>query len=1434
MGRPLSRTEVLHLSRRSLYGAILAVVAVGSLRAAAPTVDCRPAPEFSPAGQTLLANRLGKDQVFRFPAFSQKVEVNIALPEPQWIGKVTLLSSLPPEQNIDRIDIAISEDGRQFSEVEQISGLGLGTGTTQISAPIKKKAKFVRVALRPPFIEVPMSVHSIGLEHFPEPPKEWSEPASEKISGGSVVFSSASSGSFFYRDLQLPEPGAAQEVRCDLRIEDGGQNTEWNMLLQSGQNTACRVGIKQFDDKLFAVIYDGTKPIRLCEVPTGKDIELVLRLDPDRKTCTFAVDGVSYDKAGAGWPLKGARLDRILFSVPKGGGIHRLDNISVQGGAPQVFGFEDINDFNSWTASGQTEWSSPKLDFSTMDAGQSLTLSNADVEVKLDKRSGELLHVTDRRTGVRLADAIISDTMVQTLSGDRVVEGVQDKVVRLEKTGENSVSFEGEFAGLPGVLVRKKYTLDGALLARKVTYTPPKDAAPDRRDFITPTERIYLPKDRVESLIFAGGDPWYSPRLFAKDIKVKSRQRGAGNSHGVVVIDGAKKSPSLSLVRYKVNDRFVWPLTSAYHHEGYNVMNYFPDGIQVPMTTLSLNGPDPVGYESILNVFEGDELDFAKNYRTLPLVEAEYAKLTRPKWLKDVICQIWLRPDVQYDAVAYLKQLLEMTDEGDIMVVLNQPFIWGDFGEGPRFQNIWGGWIEDAEYTKLVADLKALSPRVNVTLYTWIWTVAPESDIHRKHPEYFLNTDRSGKIFKAWPGLEMSRLRKMSHPEGFKALADQYRRFVEKYDIDFIYLDGGMGGANLIDWKTGEIDQEYHWQDFYEYMRQLAAEKNGGGLCFNNKNNPIADSGISEMALDAFQTDAKYVISRIWGGKIQEAFDPEHRIIPCYWGYSDPWYTNVCLGLGMLPHIEYAGLSRIEPNFIVKKAPLLAAIHEMSRSKPVGILPGTLLDKSGSDVIGFDLERGGTRILPLILNADRPEKRTFALPEQGWKSDQPLFVWQNHLTDPDQIRLLTEKQEDAAYADSGWLLSDVITSEFSGTHQPGDSLEFSLRPKLVTLVALSQSRGVLLAVDGSPTQSRFADTLGIHVETRDQAEGIQVTVRAPEKYSTFDVAIALPEGRSVAGIENAEFRGAFVSGKTSFLVLRSSAGELLVRLAPRNATAPVKVEIPSKAEAGKLFSYRIDGTGMPAWTAFNFLRDGRLVAAVPVTGPSGQLPVPEYALNGGYDLELVQAGSVLPLWSGRLTIRGGQVAPLPKDPAINPTPPSRTVAVNHPNIKAIGLGGGQKEKADPETMRLVVGNPERPISFRGYSCAGFEFANARTLNLKITSDLATRYHIENQFRKNAFAGLIVDYKIKGKFVKRVALGLGVNGYESPMPSYGAFGQAAEVVEVANWIREETSGGLVLNLEKWAPPGWQGECFVSAMITNLLPGRTMTVDIEPGN
>ncbi len=1399
-----------------------------------PSVTCHPPADYSPPGQSLLDNRLGKKGAFEFPSFSQKIDVLITLPEARWVGRVSLLSSLPPERNIDRADIAIKEEDANFIEVAQISGLGEGSGTTQVSLPLKRKAQAIRITLRPPFIEVPISLHSIGLELFEEPPKEWSESDEEKHRDGSVVLAAVSSPSFFFKDFQFAKPTPLREVGCDLRIEDGGENGEWNLLLQAKEGTVCRVGIKQYDDKFFAVVYDGTKAIRLSEVPTNRRISLKLKINPGKQTYVYTVDGVDYDKEDTGWPLAGATVNRILFSVPKGGGIHRLDNVIADFGTPRIFKFDDANEFASWNASGQTEWTAPEFDVSATDQSRWISLANEGIEVKLDGASGEIMHVIHRNSEVRLIDGIISSTMVQTLKGDQVVEGIQDKVIKVGEQGKDHIQFLCRFAGLPGVLVTKKYRLSGNRVFKTVTYEREDDTPPDSREFITPTERIYLPKNRLKNLSFSGGDPWYSPRIFAESIKTKSRQRGAGNSHGVVIMDRSGDTASVSLVRYMVNDRFVWPLTSAYHHESYNVMNYFPDGVQVPMTTLSLNNREQAGYEAVIDIFEGDELDFAKNYRSLPLVEAEYARINRPTWLKDVICQIWLRPEVKDEAVAYLKQLIEMTDKGDIMVVLNQPFIWGDFGEGPRFQNIWGGWIEDSEYIRLLAELKALSPRVKVALYTWIWTVAPESDIYRNHPEYFIRTDKSGEIFKAWPGLEMSHLRKMNHPEGFKALADQYRHFVEKYDIDYVYLDGGMGGSNLIDWKVGNIDQEYHWQDFYEYMRKLAMEKNGGGLSFNNKNNPIADSGISEMALDAFRTDAKYVISRIWGGKLQEAFDPEHRIIPCYWGHSDPWYTNVCLGLGMLPHIEYAGLSRIEPDFIIKKAPLLAAIHEMSQAKPVAVLPGSLLDKADSDVIGFELERGGTRALPLILIADQPEKRTFTLPERNWESGQPLYVWLNHLTDPDKIRSLTEKQMADAYQQAGWMLSDVIAPEFSGTYRPGEPLEFSLRPKLLTLAALSNSRAVVLAVDGSPTQSRFADTLGIHVETQDQPDAIAVDIKAPANLSTFDIALALPNNLSILGIDGAEFRGAFVSGKTPFLVMRCKTGEARVRLGTSLSPHTRTVEIASKVETGTAVAYQIDGKDLPANMAFNFRKNGRLVAIIPVNAPSGKIHLPEYALNGGYELQLIEAGSTTPVWSGHLELQASRIPPLPAASLSEATPESRTQKVDHPKVKAIGLGGGQNEMADLEKMRLVAGNHERPASFHGYSCAGFEFGDVHTLTLKITSDLATRYHIENQFRKNAFAGLIVDYKVGEVYVKRVAFGLGVNGYASPMPSYGAHGQPTEVVEAANWIREQTSGTLTLNLEQWAPPGWTGQCFVSAMIANLLPGRTMTIDVESGD
>ncbi|MBS1369092.1 MAG: hypothetical protein HPZ91_03950 [Lentisphaeria bacterium] len=1332
-----------------------------------------------------------------FPAFSEKAVIEIAPPEPAYLRKVVLTADAAPSSNFAAALVEV-KDGDAWIPADMLHPpAGQEKGLYRVeSKALSAKAERVRITLTPPFIESAMTLRTVQPE-FSDTPGE-AAPA-----GGGIVIGGRKQPGYLTRPL-APGMSDGEKLSVTAGFElPAERDFECSLLVQKENTaTAVRIALRGKEGKRELGWHSKEGYRALFPLAAGNRVQFTLECDNSTRRFTLSCGG----ERSAELPFNTAlpAIDTLLFSVPAASEPVQLNllrcTLTGKSGKRAEFAadFADPAEFDRFKRSGQIQRIEPQAEAVRPAADDLLPVEADGRRYVFSRRNGELFGITDLESGRLLADSLRTLYAVQTRERDRDADSLRDRVLEVKRE-EGKLLFRCAASFDPAVEIVKSYTFAPEALTKVLRFRAPRGEF----RFVTPAERLVFPPERRGGLMLAGGDPWFSPRVRLADVKLPVRQSGSGVSHAVAAFEPDGKH-SLALLRYRVNGRFEWPVHSAYIYEPGNVLVYHPDGLRLPAATLPLHDGE-VSCELKLLFFNGSEMEYLAAWRALPEVAKAYAEIRRPAWMGDVLVQIWVRPELSGDAARQIRQLLAMTGRGDIMVILNQPFIWGDFGEKERFRNIWGAWTRDTEYIELIRELKALSPRVKVALYTWLWTVAPDSDFRREFPDASIARNRNGRVFNSYPGVELSYQRRMSDPAGREKLAAQYEAMVRKYGVDYVYLDGGHGGAPLIDWKHGTVDQGYLWQDFYRYMRQLSERYGQGGVSFNFKSNPIADNGIAEMALDAFRNNPALAGARIWGGKLQEKFDPEHRVIPCYWGKSDPYYTNICLGLGLLPHIECAGLSATEPDFITLKSPFLGAMREMFRTAPVRILPGSMLETPAGNVLGFELARGPETLYSLI-PAGKQEK-PFKLPATK------KFLWRNDLVNPSGFReIFTEAQQAEAWKSHNWRLSRTMEHTFLN-----GKTEIPLREKLLTVVSASDSGAVILATDGLPTQLRLSTLPGISVETQ-YREG-SVTGRVASKGETLEIALALPEGKELGGIENAELRGLFRDSGCAFAVLRLS-GDFEAALVPARKRE-FAVRAPDRVFPGE--TVRLPGK--PAGAAISLYLDSQPVMST----MDSEFTVPELARNGRYELRLEDAAGTL--GSAPLEISGEKAVPLPRIPGIV-RPRATLTPVTHGTVRAIALGGGQDEAADPGTLTLTAKIKERPETLWNYSCAGFEFSRVRFLRFRAKSDIATRYCIER--RKSwapAFAGLLVDYKAGGKFVKRVAFDLGMTDYRWKMPEYGTGRAPDEQVKLSAWIRKEAEKTVSLDLGRHAPAGWEGECIVSALVANVLQGRRLELKLE---
>jgi hypothetical protein len=1067
------------------------------------------------------------------------------------------------------------------------------------------------------------------------------------------------------------------------------------------------------------------------------------------------------------------------------------------------------------------------------DVNGTCNIQNDIVKVIFNSSSGEISGIYKAGSGKRLVNKIATWSMLQTKDVEKEI--VADDVVESFRSDLNKMVFKCIYAGDKRIRMIKTYTLESNRIIKRVDYDGSQIQSQDFT-FITPAERLLLPQERLQQVVFAGGDPWYGPRVWPQDIIAKTRQRGSGVSHCMIVID---KEPShknsLALYRRRVNDRFCWPVSSVHNYETYNSLSYYPDGGLVPVSTFALHN-QKASYETDIIFFEGQESEFVQKFSNVPDVADAYSKIKRPEWTKEVSCNLWLDPMSEGSAVKKLDELLKMTARGDILVVLNQPFIWGSFGETPEFLNIWGARVYPDDYKKLIVELKSMSPRVKVALYSWIWTIAPKSEFFKEFKDCANVLDKSGQPFNAWPGIDTTHLRRMIDKPSVDALKEQYKKMVESYGVDYVYLDGGIGGSSQIDWQRGTADQDYDWQEFYCFMRDLSEKVAKSGVCFNCKSNPIADFGIAEMALGAFKGDTAYIMNYMWGGKLQERIDPNHRVIPCYWGFSDPWYSNICVGLGMIPHIEAAGLSSVETDFIRLKSHVITVAREMVGTIPNDVIAGLYPYNRGQKISGYALFRGNTDVISLMNSSDQVKDAKVELPGKLTSSrDKSIFVWQNNfLPILSKPQIYSEFEQVQAYDGTTWYLQHSVESKYLGTTTANhEKINVTLNPTQLSILGLSNSDAVISAIDGLPTQLKMSNVLNVSVQTEYKNDLVNIQVSAPETVKNVDLWCVLPRGRS-ASSSDANVTGFFWQNDTCIACLKTcGSGSYSLKLTPTSLKDEIAVQLTCDAIATSGEVLKVEIKSAPKNICWNIINEKQQIMAVlnACTGKS-EIKVPSELHAGNYRLRLVSAISNEILWEQSIKIIN-QIektsAPATSTEAKYKLQPVKDSLILN---AAIQENSGACESSYDLAKRIITAKtPRRPTSAWGFSSAGFELKNVRWLKLRASSNISSAYCIEHRYgRDKPFAGLVVDYKTADGYTKRVAFNCGLNEYHWASPDYGKAAKADENISIADWITSKETSDMALDLKEWAPSDWSGQCWINACLGNILPDRWISFEI----
>ena len=137
-------------------------------------------------------------------------------------------------------------------------------------------------------------------------------------------------------------------------------------------------------------------------------------------------------------------------------------------------------------------------------------------------------------------------------------------------------------------------------------------------------------------------------------------------------------------------------------------------------------------------------------------------------------------------------------------------------------------------------------------------------------------------------------------------------------------------------------------------------------------------------------------------------------------------------------------------------------------------------------------------------------------------------------------------------------------------------------------------------------------------------------------------------------------------------------------------------------------------------------------------------------------------------------------------------------------------------------LLLEVGKNEKQSA--GASFAGVEIKGVRHLDVAVKASA----NIE-RLANLSFAGFIVDYHVGSQYTKRVGLSMGEFDERQRKGNKPLWGKLDMTDEYINLGKHDL---YRLDLQEWAPPGWDGQSWVTLALQHAGLGTSITAQLAP--
>ena len=993
--------------------------------------------------------------------------------------------------------------------------------------------------------------------------------------------------------------------------------------------------------------------------------------------------------------------------------------------------------------------------------------------VTIDERTGAIAMVSGKDSPIVSGVSNIYHLMER--AGDADARETEDAVLR-KQSGEGWVSYVCGNPRLPDLEIEKRYEADEGGVRRTLSFTS-RSSSPR---YITPFTECHFDAGFQKGAWFIGAGYIGPYKPFPSVSAPRPVNEHKQSSKGLAFVHPNSGLGGFAHFRTKIDDVVVlpwWHSTISRYRELHDRLWYLPDGYRMGLGTFGLYPGKTVSVTDRFAAFDGDMFTF---FDDIFAADRDFAAELKaipppPAWIDDCFAIV---DAMNVDRVRFLS---EMSDEGSLLVshgcTPGACFSWCDYRYGSRFPTSRGGWATGPEVKGMFDEFKAFGPRIHTSIYGIAIATSWFTQVFKDHPEWFRRFDRHGNPDSLFPRVQNNWQTMFCNAECRRWIIDMLIKFSDDIGTDTVYLDESQM-TNTIDWDRDQVTLD---SDTVRFWRALLPRLHEKGKTFyaNGSGIPYADINCMESPDELAPKRWRDWAGIGWGIGMMNRIRVGQRASPLYWN-SRVDYANRVLALGWIPHTYLFGCDEFPVMRAVYQGGNMLPVNaryspDWRRDDKVEVESHAVRREKSKDVLLSFINRGSVADIPVSID----------LASLGFSHTDTVNVWKQNmdfaLAGKDWGECPSDREAKTAWRQRGAVAGARITDPqlvYSGLA----SGMFD-----IVLKNLGTDRMEQILVTVAPLSFFALDDLPLNAFYTSQKHG-RITGRTVVNDRRADVLI-VSAGKSISGVTA---NGMAIPSRPADL--RGTRGTL-VTLAP--------------------------GTWELAWSERDAPSAGERNedAVKPACGPFKSKVVPRHGI---YEKPRTELRQVNRKKDGAAVLRSGlYYSGCGIGFRMQPDIPISAVAV------------------DADRLTLYAGTTRRESEAdRMVNFSGFEFDSARLFRARFTHSFTSALGVgfdhmllTTSDKGQHFVGMVIDYRVNGKYEKRIAVSCGAFSPENEiaMPPWGTARKPDEMFYAGEWIEEPSGKVFALDISKYAPMGWDGVAFVSIGTSRVACGRQIGLE-----